>query len=89
MAADATNATDDRLLVDGEWVAANSAPIRNPYNGEVVGRAPQATAAEMERALPRPGAVLPRLVAGHAIVGPRCSAASSTGSAAPARSCPG
>jgi len=52
MAADATDATDNRLLVDGEWVAtAHSASILNPYNGEVVGRAPQATAAEMERAI--------------------------------------
>jgi len=45
-------ASDYRLLVDGEWVAAaHSAPIRNPYTGEVVGAVPQATSAQMERAI--------------------------------------
>ena len=48
--------TESRLLVDGEWVAtAHSAPIRNPYTGEMVGTAAQATAAEMERAIAAAG----------------------------------
>ena len=45
-------ATAYRLLVDGEWLAtSHSSPIRNPYNGEVVGFAPQAMAADMDRAI--------------------------------------
>lgn len=49
---DAPDSIDNRLLIDGEWAAAaHSAPIRNPYNGDVVGRAPQAAAAEMDRAI--------------------------------------
>ncbi|HUJ79800.1 MAG TPA: aldehyde dehydrogenase family protein [Nitrospiria bacterium] len=52
MAATATNSTDDRLLIDGEWVAAgHTTPIRNPYNGEIVGHAPQAAASDLERAI--------------------------------------
>jgi len=52
MAANSRDPTDHRLLVDGEWVATDhSASIRNPYNGQIVGRAPQATAANMERAI--------------------------------------
>jgi acyl-CoA reductase-like NAD-dependent aldehyde dehydrogenase len=48
----AANTTDNRLLVDGEWVATNhTAPVHNPYNGEIVGHSPQATAVEMERAI--------------------------------------
>ncbi len=45
-------ATDYRLLIDGEWVASTqTAPIHNPYNGEVVGIAHQATHEQMERAI--------------------------------------
>jgi acyl-CoA reductase-like NAD-dependent aldehyde dehydrogenase len=47
-----TEVTDYRLLIDGEWAATDqSASILNPYTGEIVGRAPQATAADMERAI--------------------------------------
>ncbi|MEW6325676.1 MAG: aldehyde dehydrogenase family protein, partial [Nitrospirota bacterium] len=43
---------DARLLVDGEWVAtAQTAKIANPYTGQVVGHAAQATASEMDRAI--------------------------------------
>lgn len=46
------DATDYRLLIDGEWVAATqTTPVHNPYTGEIVGLAPQATAADMERAV--------------------------------------
>jgi len=52
MAAITTNATDDQLLIDGEWVTAgHSVPICNPYNGQIVGRAPQAATSDMERAI--------------------------------------
>jgi acyl-CoA reductase-like NAD-dependent aldehyde dehydrogenase len=52
MATNTTDTMDHRLLVDGEWVATDhSASILNPYTGEIVGRVPQATAADMERAI--------------------------------------
>lgn len=45
-------ATDARLLIDGEWVAAaQTVPIHNPFDGRVVGQAPQAAPADMDRAI--------------------------------------
>lgn len=46
--------SDKLMLIDGEWVGASDGALRestNPATGEVLGRYPQATKADVDRAL--------------------------------------
>jgi acyl-CoA reductase-like NAD-dependent aldehyde dehydrogenase len=48
----ATTAAERRLLIGGEWLETGAwIDVRSPYDGELVGRVPQAGAAETRRAL--------------------------------------
>ena len=48
----ATTATQHKLLLDGEWVETGAwIEVRSPYDGSVVGRVPQAGAAEARAAV--------------------------------------
>src|ERR687898_3196615 len=48
----ATTASEQKLLIGGEWVETGSwVDVRSPYSGELVGRVPKAGAAEARRAI--------------------------------------
>src|SRR5918994_6722936 len=48
----ATTASEQKLLIGGEWVETGSwVDVRSPYSGEVVGRVAKAGAAEARRAV--------------------------------------
>jgi acyl-CoA reductase-like NAD-dependent aldehyde dehydrogenase len=48
----ATTATERKLLIDGDWLeTGNWIEVSSPYDGELVGRVPEAGAAEARRAI--------------------------------------
>lgn len=55
---------DVRMLIDGTWHAGgNAVEVRDPYRGEVVSRAPTATAAEVDAAVAAAASAAPRVAA--------------------------